>query len=58
VRIGLAVRQAREAVEAVTADAAAGLGVGLVEVDPHGKVERMVPAPCEVVGELLDARLM
>ena len=49
VRVGLAVGQAGEAVEAVAANAAPGLGVGLVEVDPDGQVERLVPGPHEVV---------
>jgi hypothetical protein len=55
VRVGLAVG---EAGEPVAADAAARLGVGLVHVDPDRQVERLVPRPREVVGELLDAGLV
>src|SRR5215217_9788752 len=57
-RIRLAVREAGEAVEAVAADAVASLGVALVEVDSDREVERLVTGPGEVVGELLDARLV
>jgi hypothetical protein len=56
--VGLAVGQAREAVEAVAAHAAPALGVGLVEVDADGQVERMMAGPDEVVVQLLDARLV
>src|SRR3712207_8635608 len=42
VRVGLAVGEAGEAVEAVAAHAAPGLGVGLVEVDADRQVEGLV----------------
>ena len=58
VRVGLSVREAGEAVEPVAADAAARLGVGLVQVHADGQVERPVPGLLEVIGELLDARLV
>ena len=58
VGVGLAVGQAGEAVEPVAAHAAAGLGIRLVEVDADRQVERMVAGPLEVVGELLDPRLV
>ena len=58
VRVGLAVGQAREAVEAVAAHAAPALGVALVEVDADRQVERMMAGLDEVVVELLDARLV
>ena len=58
VGVGLAVRQAREAVETVAAHAAAGFGVGFVEVDPDRQMERLVAGPDEIVVELLDARLV
>ena len=57
-RVGLAVGQAREAVEAVAAHAAPRLGIALVEVDADGQVERVVARPLEVVVQLLDARLV
>ena len=58
VRVGLAVGQAREAVEAVAAHAAPALGVALVHVDADRQVERAVAGALEVVVELLDARLV
>jgi hypothetical protein len=58
VGVGLAVGQAREAVEAVAAHAAALLGIGLVEVDADRQVERMMAGADEVVVHLLDARLV
>jgi hypothetical protein len=58
VRVGLAVGEAREAVEAIAAHAAPRLGVRLVEVDADREVERVVAGAHEVVVERLDARLM
>jgi hypothetical protein len=58
VRVGLSVCQAGEAVEAVAANAAPGFGVGFVEVDPDGQVERPVPGPHQIVVQLLDPRLV
>ena len=58
VRVGLAVGQAREAVEAVAAHAAPALGIALVEVDADRQVERVMAGLDEVVVELLDARLV
>jgi hypothetical protein len=58
VRVGLPVGQAREAVEPVAANTASGFRLGLVQVDADGEVERPVPSVLEVVGELLDARLV
>jgi hypothetical protein len=49
VRVRLAVEQAGKAVEAVTANATAGLGVRFVEVDPDRQVERSVPRANELV---------
>src|SRR5436190_21548423 len=57
-RVGLPVSQAREPVEAVAANAAAGLRVGLVQIDPNRKVERVMPGALAVVRELLDPRVM
>ena len=56
--VGLAVGEAGEAVEAVAAHAAPGLGVALVEVDAHRQVKRTVAGALEVVGELLDPGLV
>ena len=56
--VGLSVCQAGEAVEAVAANAAPGFGVGFVEVEPDGKVERPMPGPHQVVVQLLDPRLV
>ena len=58
VRVGLAIGEAGEAVELRAAHTASGLGIGLVEVDAHRQVERMVPSGEEVLVELLDARLV
>ena len=59
VRVGLAVGQAGEAVEAVAAHAAPGLGVGLVEVDRRpGRWNGWWPVAHEVVVQLLDPRLV
>jgi hypothetical protein len=58
VRVGLAVGQAREAVEAIAAHAAPRLRIGLVHVDPHRKMERIEADALEVVVQLLDARLV
>ena len=61
-RVGLAVDEAREAVDPVAADAAARVDgvavVVLVEHHAERKVRRMVPELLEVVVELLDARLV
>src|SRR5215472_15657298 len=56
--VGLSVRETGEAVEPVAAHAAARLRVGLVQVHADGQVERLVPGLLEVIGELLDARLV
>ena len=56
--VGLGVDQARVAVARVAADAAAGARIALVEHDAEGHVERPQPNAAEVVGELLDARLV
>ena len=56
--VGLGVHEAREAVAVVAAHAAAERHVALVEQDPARGVERMQPRRGEVVGELLDARLV
>ena len=58
VGVGLPVGEARKPVEAVTANAPARLGIGFVEVDPHRQMEGMVTGPREVVGQLLDSRLV
>ena len=58
VRVGLAVGQAREAVEAVTAHAAPTLGIALVEIDADRQVKRVMAGLDEVVVQLLDARLV
>ena len=58
VGVGLRVHQAGEAVTGGAADAGAEGGVGLVEHDPVGGVERVQPHLCETVEELLDARLV
>ena len=57
-RIRLAVHRAWEAVAVHAAHARAVRHVGLVEQDPAGRVERMVAGRGEIVGELLDARLV
>ena len=56
--VGLGVDQAGEAVAGRGAQAAAVGRVGLVEHDAAGRVERVVAGGGEVVGELLDARLV
>jgi hypothetical protein len=58
VGVGLAVDEAREAVEAVAAHAAPPLGIRLVDVGADGQVERRVTRARERVVELLDARLV
>ena len=58
VRVGLTVHEAREAVEAATADTWTRLRVGLVEVDAKRQVERGVARARQVVVQLLDARLV
>ena len=56
--VRLCVNQAREAVAGRAADAVAVGHVGLVQHHPARGVERVVPRGREVVGELLDARLV
>ena len=60
--VGLAVRQAGIAVEAVAADAGAvgqGIPVGvLIQQHPDRQVERVVPLADQPVGQFLDARLV
>jgi hypothetical protein len=56
--VGLSIGQAGEAVEAVAANAAPGFGVGFVEVEPDGQVERPAPGPHQIVVQLLDPRLV
>ena len=56
--IGLAVGEAREAVEAVAAHAPPRLGIGLVQVDADGQVERVQALVHQVIVQLLDARLV
>src|SRR4029453_17635428 len=57
-RVGLGLQQARKAVTGVAADAAALLWVLLIENDADRHVEWAVADACEVVDELLDARLV
>ena len=56
--VGLRVHEAREPVAVVAAHAAAVGHVRLVEHDPARRVEGVQPGRGEVVGELLDARLV
>ena len=56
--VGLRVDEAREAVAGRAADAGAVRRVRLVEHDPARRVERPVAGCREVVGELLDPRLV
>ena len=56
--VGLGVHQAREAVARRAAHARAVGHVVLGEHHAAGRVERLVPGRLEVVGELLDARLV
>ena len=56
--VRLRVDEAREAVAGRTADAGAERRVRLVEHDPARRVERVVAGGREVVGELLDPRLV
>ena len=56
--VGLGVHEAREAVAGGAADAGAVGHVGLVQHDSAGRVEGLVTRGGEVVGELLDARLV
>ena len=49
VRVGFALGQTWEPVEAVAAHAAARLRVGLVEIEADGKVERLVAGADEIV---------
>ena len=56
--VGLRVHQAREAVAGRAAHARAVGHVALVQHDAARRVERLVPGRREVVGELLDARLV
>ena len=56
--VGLRVDEAREAVARRAADARAERRVRLVEHDPARRVERLVAGGREVVGELLDPRLV
>jgi hypothetical protein len=58
VGVGLAIGRAGEAIEAVATQTAAGIGAGLVEVNPDRDVKRLVARPDEVVVEQLDARLV
>src|SRR3954447_10303078 len=58
VGVGLAVGRAGEAVVAAAPQAAAGLGIGLVEVDTEREMERLVAGSDEIVVELLDAGLV
>ena len=58
VGVGLAVGRAGEAVVAVAPHAAAGVGIGLVEVDAERQMERLVAGSDEIVVELLDAGLV
>jgi len=57
-RVGLRVNQAGKAVTGLAADAAAGVGIFLVEHDAERRVKRAQAQTREVVGQLLDARLM
>ena len=57
-RVGLRVHEAREAVARRAPHAVAVRQVGLGQPHPAGRVERVVPGRLEVVGELLDARLV
>src|SRR5271166_5305223 len=57
-RIGLRAHQTGKAVAGVAADAAALVRVSLVEHDPDRHVEGLQTRTCEVVGQLLNARLM
>ncbi len=56
--VGLGMHEAREAVAGRAADARAVGHVALVEHDPAGRVERLVAGVGELIGELLDARLV
>ena len=56
--VGLRVHHAREAVAVLHTDAGAVRRVRLVEQDPARRVERVVAGRREVVGELLDPRLV
>src|SRR5712692_1760221 len=57
-RVGLGADQAGESVAGVAADAAALVRILLVEHDADRYVEGLETRTCEVVGQLLDARLM
>src|SRR5260370_37100231 len=57
-RVGFGTNQTGETVASIAADAAALVGVLLVEHDPDRHVKGLQPRTCEVVGQLLDARLM
>ena len=56
--VGLRVHQAREAVAGRAAHAVAVRHVGLEQPDAAGRVEGVEPGGLQVVGELLDARLV
>ena len=56
--VGLGVQRAREAVALSALHAGAVGQVGLVDQDPARGVERMVALLLQVIGELLDARLV
>ena len=56
--VGLGVHQARVAITPGAADAGAARPVGLVQQDPARRVERVPAALGQVVGDLLDPRLM
>ena len=56
--VGLRVHEAREAVAGPAADARAVGHVGLVQHHAAGRVEGLMALGFEIVGELLDARLV
>ena len=56
--VGLGVHQARVAVAPRAADALAGGPVGLIQQDAARRVERVVAARCQGLGDLLDPRLV
>ena len=58
VGVGLGVHQARKAIAFAAANAQAGRRVRFVENDAARYVKRVVPGPLQVVGDLLDQRLM
>ena len=56
--VGLGLHERREPVARGAADARAEGHVPLVQPDPAGRVERVEPCPLEVIGQLLDPRLV